>query len=240
MHAGALDGWAGLAALVDKHKGQNWIYRGQTPGHIELIPKIGRKGARKNHRGRSLPYSEPHERWLLEEFKRKARPLLAVEPETDLEWMAVAQHHGLKTRLLDWTESLLVAAMFATEKGVARRIDKRTGMEILASPCIYGIQGLPEADRRNDPFRLKNVKVYRPAHISDRIAPQQAVFTVHPRVDKDFTHPRLFRWVLLITGTLDMKLALDAVGINRAALFPGIDGLAEALNWRHKWGTLRG
>lgn len=189
-------------------------------------------------------YSETEERRLLVEFERKAAPLLALQPTTKLEWMAVAQHHELKTRLLDWTDSLLVAAMFATEKGIVGELDPMTGKlvkDMEEQPVIYGIQGLPEADRHDHPFGLREVKLYRPAHISDRIAPQQAVFTVHPEPDRDFkNHPGLFCWLLDIDGTLDMKLALDAVGINRAALFPGVDGLARALNWRHKWGTLRG
>ena len=71
------------------------------------------------------------------------------------------------------------------------------------------------------------------------IAPQQAVFTTHPRPDRAFKSQKLVRWILKISGTLGIKLALDASGITRASLFPGIDGLAHALNWQYKWGRLR-
>ncbi len=227
--------WPDLANLADRHKREKWLYRGVTRRDHSLIPKIGRGGAR----AMNFEYDENHERRLLEEFKRKARPMVQLRLESELEWMAVAQHHGLNTRLLDWTENLLVAAMFATESGITIKRNFQTGEQFDIPPAIYGIQGLPEAKRDDDPFALQEVKVYRPDHISLRIAPQQAAFTVHPKPQEAFDNGELVRWTLEIKGTLDMKLALDAVGISRASLFPGIDGLADALNWQYKWGTLR-
>jgi hypothetical protein len=230
-----LSGWGDLAELADNQKRERWYFRGVTQRDHALIPVVGRASARAPR----FEYDEIQEKRLLNEFKRQARPLVTPQPDTDLEWLALAQHHGLKTRLLDWTESLFVAAMFATERGITVR-RYNTGEEIDIPPAIYGIRNLPEAENGQDPFGLEEVKVYRPAHISPRIAPQQAVFTVHPKPKVQFDSDDLVRWTLEIKGTLDMKLALDAVGISRASLFPGIDGLAEALNWRHKWDVLRG
>lgn len=236
MHKEQLGGWDDLARLADQQKRENWLYRGVTRHDHVLIPKIGRGGAR----GMDIAYDDNHERLLLELFRRQARPMVTSQPETDLEWMALAQHHGLNTRLLDWTESLLVAAMFATESGITILRNFETGEQIDVPPAIYGIRNLPEAKNSDDPFGLEEVKVFRPAHISPRIAPQQAVFTVHPMPQEEFDSDDLVRWTLEIKGTIEVKLALDAVGISRAALFPGIDGLAHALNWRYKWNVLRG
>ena len=133
--------------------------------------------------------------------------------------------------------------LFATERGVTTLKDSKTGERTELPPAIYGIRGLPEARPEDDPFSQKDsneIKIFRPAHISPRIAPQQAVFTVHHQPQEPFDHDELVRWTLEIKGTIEMQLALDAVGISRASLFPGIDGLADALNWRYKWGTLRG
>ena len=234
MREDVITGWSDLTNLADRHKREHWLYRGVTRHDHNLTPKIGRGGAR----AMDFEYAENHERRLLEEFKRKARPMVQLRLESELEWMAVAQHHGLNTRLLDWTESLLVAAMFATESGITIIVNQKTGDRTDISPAIYGIQGLPEAKRDNDPFALEEVNFYRPAHISPRIAPQQAAFTIHPKPLEAFDSGELVRWILEIKGTIDMKLALDAVGISRASLFPGIDGLADALNWQYKWGTL--
>ncbi len=132
--------WPDLANLADRHKRENWLYRGVTRRDHDLTPKIGRGGAR----GMNFEYNEDHELLLLEEFKRQARPLVQLRPGPELEWMAVAQHHGLNTRLFDWTESLLVAAMFATESGLTKQIIKwEPREEIALPPVIYGVQGLP-------------------------------------------------------------------------------------------------
>ena len=240
MQIEKLGNFPDLSRLVFEHQRERWIYRGVTQCDHRLIPKIGREDTRKDKRGRDLPYDEDQERLLLDEFKRQARPMVQSQPVSILEWMAVAQHHGLRTRLLDWTESLLVAAMFATETGVATEINLETGEQIVYPPAIYGIRGLPETKGSDDPFSLEEVKVYRPAHITSRIAPQLAVFTVHSKPQEAFDSDELVQWKMEINGTLEVKLGLDAVGVSRASLFPGSDGLAEALNWRHKWGTLRG
>lgn len=236
MREGKINDWNDLAKLVDRQKREDWLYRGVTRNDHLLIPKIGRGGAR----GMGIGYDVKHERRLLNTFKKQVRPMVTPLPDTELEWMALAQHHGLKTRLLDWSESLLVAAMFATESGISAIKNFKTGEITDLPPVIYGIQTMPEAKADDDPFRLRKVKVFRPSHISPRIAPQQAAFTIHPAPQKKFTNKELYRWTLEIKGTLEIKLALESVGISRSSLFPGIDGLADSLNWQYKWGVLHG
>jgi len=235
--------WKELADLAYAHKHEHWIYRGVQRQDHELIPSIGRKDARAQALG--LKYSLKLERLLLSEFQKQARPLAPIDPQGPLEWMALGQHHGLMTRLLDWTESLYVAAFFATEKGVTfERTVSAHGSRLIKEdkpvyPAIYGVRDLPFASDQNDPFEITRVMAYRPAHISPRIAPQLAAFTIHPNPARPYKGRNVVRWTLEIGGTIDMREALDAIGISRASLFPGIDGMANSLNWKYKWDRLR-
>jgi len=237
MEETSIKSFVGLAELVDEHRKQNWLYRGVKRSDYKLIPKIGRSGSTK----KGLKYTEKAEKNLFREFKRQARSLVDREDLSALEWLTIAQHHELKTRLLDWTESVFIAAFFATESGVATefKIVKNIVKEFPLPPVIYGIRDLPMASSSTDPFDLDEVMAYHPSNISSRIAPQMAAFTIHPEPSQVFDIPEIVRWKLNIRGTVKIKLALDASGFTRASLFPGIDGLAKALNWQHKWDRLR-
>jgi hypothetical protein len=225
MRRHEIKSWTELAALAEKFSDGAWLFRGET-GINALKPAAGRVG-REIGAARKKPYNKAHEVEALTQFKREVRPHLGHQPESDLEWLSIAQHHGMATRLLDWSESWLVAAFFAVVNAGARG---KPGV-------IYATRDVREASPKEEakPFAMRAVKLYRPPHITSRIPAQRSVFTVHPKPTAEYLPANLERWDIEPTTCGRIKHILSVCGINESSLFPGIDGLSRHIRWRYKW-----
>jgi hypothetical protein len=226
--------WSELANLVEKYP-TAWIFRGVCDAKYKLQPAIGRPGALRDIKtGDDLPFSEAAERDMLARFTREAHSHLSIPLNASLshDWdlRAVAQHHGLSTRLLDWSESPLIAAFFAVEPSERGK----------ATPdaALYGVP-LPPVMKSNASKRPSDhevVAIY-PPHLTPRITVQRGLFTAHLTTpDKPWEPASLKKWVIPSDACFALKLALHRAGINRASLFPDLDGIAAHLNWLHQWG----
>jgi FRG domain len=87
---------------IKRHR-SNFAYRGLNNSEYKLTNGLKRMGN---------PYPNM-ERNLIRQFKKYSRHHV-VERDSDWYWLSVTQHHGLPTRLLDWTYSPMIAAHFAT------------------------------------------------------------------------------------------------------------------------------
>lgn len=200
------------------HGGVSWCYRGQPNATWHIIPKAGRSD-----------YFTGQDLGRLHHWRNQAIAYLPELPINDWECLAIAQHHGLATRLLDWTLNPLVAAYFAADS--LHDID---GMLYCFFPQIYvdtRIAALEGIDR---------VAAYKPRAVSLRIVRQAGIFTYHPQPNtpltpmeapKALTGPDLIGIVVAAEFKQSLLETLNVYGINQVNLFPDLDGLSRQVNW---------
>ena len=113
--------WAHFSQLAVERGNNQRLFRGVRQENFKLVPKVGRP------RFRDRKHNLEDEKEALERFRRAARPHIAYDPPSLLAWMSIAQHHGLPTRLLDWTESPFIALYFAVQNGRAQTETRSIG-----------------------------------------------------------------------------------------------------------------
>jgi hypothetical protein len=215
------------------------IFRGVASSEHKLRPKIGRDLACR------FNYSKSREKSLYERFKQFAALFRAGRSDNPWEDIAIAQHHGLPTRLLDWTFNPLVAAWFALENRFPPvRAKEEWGSAIQPvskAPSAVYVTRLPKQvniERFPDPLGVVGDFSFLPPHATSRIAVQSGVFTVHGKPNEDWDDGNTT--VLLLDfnreDSMNATRRLLRFGMHRYALFPDLDGLSDYLRFRYNRG----
>ena len=156
-------------------------YRGHSDNQHKLLPGIALPNV-----FRFDPLLESQlpdiEQKLFLRFKRDARHNIN-EHGIDNDWdiMALAQHHGLPTRLLDWSENPLTALWFAVREDRHRKKSEKDKIKNDADFYALIIREDHEMKEKNsNPFSITEVTLFVPDHFTTRIVQQKGVFTAHP------------------------------------------------------------
>lgn len=229
------------------------VYRGGSDARSPLLTSLDRLGGvRPPHTKADL---EEH---ILRNYIRYSRPYLGSEPVNDWEHLISAQHHGVPTRLLDWTYSPLVAAFFATRPPhddeeerdrAVWRLDWQSVHRAFGIPqlslLIKDLDALLEKGRHFSPWELFTrsrddrpfAALVEPPSLDARIVSQAAVFTLctdkwesfDAFLEKHGLAASLTRFVISKKHVPRIRDQLDLVGVDERRLFPDLDGVAAAI-----------
>jgi FRG domain len=205
-----------------------WIFRGHTDANYKLIPSVTRSG-------RTAPGVKKHEESMFNIFCREARIYIPSPPTNEWDWLSLAQHHGLPTRLLDWTLNPF-AALYFSVKGRAE-IDG----ELIA---LKALRRAAAKTMSESPFAIQKPEKVYPNLVSPRIRAQEALFIActdleHP-LDQSLREDwSLERHKIPKQKKDDLRYELFRLGIHESSMFPDLEGLAARLTWQHSVRPIR-
>jgi len=225
-------------------------FRGEPVVDTRLLPKLYRPKS---------DGSLHNENKLLQMFRMKA-PSFASFPtpirgNTD-EWLFLAQHVGLPTRLLDWTENAILALYFALKEEkpaiwmlnpmelnthVVRTLSGQDVEPFDEFPLTWfhqeksinigneNIRGAWEHDKRG----LELPVAVQPTYLHPRMSAQRSVFTIHgtKKLPLDMLVPSdlLAKFEIRPQARKSITRDLAILGIQEATIYPDLDGLAKEL-----------
>jgi hypothetical protein len=217
-------------------------FRGSTNSAYKLVPSLGRP-----------PFELEHERGLINTFKQNAVQFLDHRPQSQWEWLFLARHHAVPTRLLDWTESPLIGLYFATHSmEQLTKNDKKDGALWLLLPTKLNEEAsIKPTDKRDLPIFEDNdeqLQNYLPTKLasehtsrltpaagiavrhSKRMQAQHSVFTVTHRdqtpIESIGSGLHIGRYIIPSSAKSRIRRQLAALKIDSLSVFPELDNAA--------------
>jgi hypothetical protein len=250
-----LESWDEFLKIITGSPYSNWAFRGHRKEAWPLASALSRYFKIFRIDRRAWPQQEGR---ILRVFKRKAHQFLAQPPDAadDFQWLALMQHHGAPTRLLDFTWSPYVAAFFALDRATT---DAAVWALNPANISAGGIRRSNKSRRAGittrgmDPRRKGNFARYflkgdrefiwlgEPDAMNRRLIAQSGTFALPGVLDKpmeqivhQYPDPKgmMAKFILPAAKIRETGLReLYRMNITHATLFPDLDGLARSLGY---------
>jgi hypothetical protein len=213
-----------------------WIFRGEENSEWHLCPRAGRlpffRSAEPVHPDRPMTMQNPpRDIGRFTAWRHLASAYVSDLPENDFECLAYAQHYGLPTRLLDWTENPLVALYFACEG------------RFETDGAVYAHFSETFVERGfNDLLAIRQIARLNVRPFDRRLLSQHATFLFFPDPSKPLTpqpispeyaqpechNLNLVKLIIRADSKLIIHRQLQDLGVTRRALFPDLEGLSQS------------
>lgn len=242
-----------IARVLQGPRGVRLWFRGQGCSTHKLAPSLVR---RMHEHGGSATVAQmlELEKRLITRFRQRSLPFWPEGyPQSDWEHLFAMQHHGVPTRLLDWSTNLLIATFFALDHdsdSCPCEADKCTPSVWVLNPERLNrsnprLDGIPvEVLATSDQDLIKHWEPGTPDNLlplqpialhgtynSQRIFAQSGQFTVAGASMQPLAVEDDVLWRFNLTG--DPEKARDhlkTLGISRVAVYPGLPGLAHDIS----------
>lgn len=221
-----------LAEVIKLARIKDVYYRGQREDWT-LLPGIAQLRDKLN-----LPKDETK---MFDEFRQESQKYLDPIPNNQLDWLAIAQHHGLPTRLLDWTTDPYIGLWFAVRKSADEK--NKPGVLWIFTPDPEDVFNKDISGRH--PFSGSRTKIFVPTtpHLDGRIKAQNGAFTVHKYIEKENRFvpleknkrqkSKLYKMTIDSSDFSSLRGQLRDRKINDSVLFPGLDSLSHEIKMRY-------
>src|SRR5690242_12540912 len=242
--------WEAFLGHITNPPYSNWAFRGERDERWPLYSSLSRY--LQNFRVAPAAWPEQEAR-ILRIFKRKAHQYLDRPPaeDDDFQWLALMQHHGAPTRLLDFTWSPYVAAFFALERTVGdsvvwalnpARIDSsRAPKPARMDPRIPG-----NFQRYYVTGKHRFIWMGEPYTMNQRLIAQSGTFAVPGSLEapiegllRDADQQNILAKFVIAKRVREVGMReLYRMNITSATLFPDLDGLARSMGYELEfhWG----
>jgi hypothetical protein len=227
-----------------KESGLRWWFRGHARAGWHVLPRVWRE------------HSDAQERYLAHEFRARAGTRHPHHPAFDdyAGWLALMQHYGVPTRLLDWTRAPILAMFFAVHPAMRPAdnpevtdacvwavapgaLNQSHGLE----PLLYTLNASDLHEFLRPAFKIspchKAVAAAVPFESDVRMQVQQGVFTIHttgvPLETMPDANAWLRRFVIPQSAISAVSREVEVLGLGLADLFPDLGSLAQELRVQH-------
>lgn len=192
------------------------LCRGVSNHEHALLPSL--------FRHTDIESADVREKKMMWVFKTHAKAHLDKTPQNEVEWLTIAQHHGLPTRLLDWSLSPLTACYFAVQS-----LSPSDG-----AIYIYDVGGFKK-EEEIDLSNLRDIVAVFPSHSTKRVTAQLGVFTIHPTNMMNLETERIKKIIIRADKKKYFLEKLFKYGVHHATIFPDLDGLSRYVKHLHDY-----